>query len=189
MTAILKVDTIQDTSGNNIINESSDTITIGASGDTVVVPSGGKLTAPGHVLQVVQGTKTAITSTTSNSFSATGVKATITPLSTSSKILVLVALNGVSGQGSTNRNVSFKLYKGGSFLDWIVAGYGYGTSIIIGNVSYNKLVSPSTTSATEFEVFFAEQGGTGGSVSINNYPSTADQVTSTITLMEIAGWL
>jgi len=34
MTAILKVDTIQDTSGNNIINESSDTITIGASGDT-----------------------------------------------------------------------------------------------------------------------------------------------------------
>ena len=34
MTAILKVDTIQDTSGNNIINKSSDTITIGASGDT-----------------------------------------------------------------------------------------------------------------------------------------------------------
>jgi hypothetical protein len=34
MTAILKVDTIQDTSGNNIINENADTITIGASGDT-----------------------------------------------------------------------------------------------------------------------------------------------------------
>jgi len=34
MTAILKVDTIQDTAGNNIINESSNTITIGASGDT-----------------------------------------------------------------------------------------------------------------------------------------------------------
>ena len=34
MTAILKVDTIQDVEGNNIINESSDTITIGASGDT-----------------------------------------------------------------------------------------------------------------------------------------------------------
>ena len=34
MTAILKVDTIQDTAGNNIINESSDTITIGAAGDT-----------------------------------------------------------------------------------------------------------------------------------------------------------
>ena len=34
MSSILKVDEIQDTSGNNIINESSDTITIGASGDT-----------------------------------------------------------------------------------------------------------------------------------------------------------
>jgi hypothetical protein len=40
MTSILKVDTIQDTDGNNIINESSDTITIGASGDTVTIPSG-----------------------------------------------------------------------------------------------------------------------------------------------------
>jgi lipid A disaccharide synthetase len=37
---ILKVDTIQDQSGNNIINESSDTITIGASGDTITIPSG-----------------------------------------------------------------------------------------------------------------------------------------------------
>ncbi len=34
MTSILKADTIQDTDGNNIINENSNTITIGASGDT-----------------------------------------------------------------------------------------------------------------------------------------------------------
>jgi hypothetical protein len=40
MTSILKVDTIQDQSGNNIINESGDTITIGASGDTITIPSG-----------------------------------------------------------------------------------------------------------------------------------------------------
>ena len=37
MTSILKADTIQDTDGNNIINESSDTITIGASGDTIAL--------------------------------------------------------------------------------------------------------------------------------------------------------
>ena len=37
MTAILKVDTIQDTSGNNIINENANTVTIGKSGDTVNV--------------------------------------------------------------------------------------------------------------------------------------------------------
>jgi len=35
MSSIIKVDTVQDQAGNNIINESSDTITIGASGDTV----------------------------------------------------------------------------------------------------------------------------------------------------------
>jgi hypothetical protein len=53
MTSILKVDTIQDTAGNNIINESSDTITIGASGDTITIPSGATLsnlgTASGFV--------------------------------------------------------------------------------------------------------------------------------------------
>ena len=47
MTAILKVDTIQDTSGNNIINESSDTITIGASGDTITIPSGATISNSG----------------------------------------------------------------------------------------------------------------------------------------------
>ncbi|MDA8721771.1 hypothetical protein N9M14_02515 [Candidatus Pelagibacter bacterium] len=40
MTAILKVDEIQDTSGNNIINENANTITIGKSGDTVNLASG-----------------------------------------------------------------------------------------------------------------------------------------------------
>ena len=45
MTSILKVDTIQDQAGNNIINESSDTITIGASGDTITIPSGATLSS------------------------------------------------------------------------------------------------------------------------------------------------
>jgi len=40
MSSILKVDTIQDTSGNNIINENAGTITIGKSGDTVNLASG-----------------------------------------------------------------------------------------------------------------------------------------------------
>jgi hypothetical protein len=46
MASILKVDTIQDQSGNNIINESADTITIGASGDTITIPSGATMTVP-----------------------------------------------------------------------------------------------------------------------------------------------
>jgi hypothetical protein len=45
MASILKVDTIQDQSGNNIINENADTITIGASGDTVTIPSGATLSS------------------------------------------------------------------------------------------------------------------------------------------------
>ena len=53
MTAILKVDEIQDTSGNNIINESSDTITIGASGDTVNVI--GTLQSNGTAVPTVSG--------------------------------------------------------------------------------------------------------------------------------------
>ena len=44
MSSILKVDTIQDQSGNNIINENADTITIGASGDTITIPSGATTT-------------------------------------------------------------------------------------------------------------------------------------------------
>jgi hypothetical protein len=43
MASILKVDTIQDQSGNNIINENADTITIGASGDTISIPAGATL--------------------------------------------------------------------------------------------------------------------------------------------------
>ena len=47
MTSIIKVDTIQDTAGNNIINENSNTITIGASGDTITIPSGATIANSG----------------------------------------------------------------------------------------------------------------------------------------------
>ena len=47
MTSILKVDTIQDADGNNIINESGNTITVGASGDTISIPSGATIANSG----------------------------------------------------------------------------------------------------------------------------------------------
>jgi hypothetical protein len=47
MTSILKADTIQDAAGNNIINEAGDVITIGASGDTITIPSGATITNSG----------------------------------------------------------------------------------------------------------------------------------------------
>jgi len=40
MSSIIKVNTVQDTDGNNIINENANTITIGKSGDTVTVAGG-----------------------------------------------------------------------------------------------------------------------------------------------------
>jgi hypothetical protein len=93
MTAILKVDTIQDTSGNNIINESSNTITIGASGDTVAIPSGATITGSGlgRILQVVTATDSTNRSSTSTSFvtASNTLSVDITPSSTSSKIFVL----------------------------------------------------------------------------------------------------
>ena len=44
MTSTIKVDNIQDQDGNNIINENANTITIGASGDTVTLASGASAT-------------------------------------------------------------------------------------------------------------------------------------------------
>ena len=47
MSSIIKVNTVQDVDGNNIINENANTITIGKSGDTVQVASGATLTGAG----------------------------------------------------------------------------------------------------------------------------------------------
>ena len=40
MSSIIKVDTVQDIDGNNIINENANVITVGASGDTITIPAG-----------------------------------------------------------------------------------------------------------------------------------------------------
>ena len=48
MTSTIKVDNIQDQDGNNIINENANTITIGASGDTVSLASGASQTGFGR---------------------------------------------------------------------------------------------------------------------------------------------
>jgi hypothetical protein len=43
---ILKVDTVQDQDGNDIIQESSGTVTVGQSGQTVAVAGGATLSVP-----------------------------------------------------------------------------------------------------------------------------------------------
>jgi hypothetical protein len=56
MSSIIKVDTIQDQDGNNIINENANTITIGKSGDTVTVAAGATFVGGGISWQSVQTT-------------------------------------------------------------------------------------------------------------------------------------
>jgi len=45
MTSIIKVNTLQNTSGENLINEATNTVTIGNSGDAVIIASGASLQA------------------------------------------------------------------------------------------------------------------------------------------------
>jgi len=47
MASIIKVDTIQDQDGNNIISEAANTVTIGKSGDTITIPSGATFASVG----------------------------------------------------------------------------------------------------------------------------------------------
>jgi hypothetical protein len=67
MTSILKADTIQDAAGNNIINENANTITIGASGDTVNIPSGATFNVNGTAGTGVGGSLVKLLSTTISS--------------------------------------------------------------------------------------------------------------------------
>ena len=125
MTAILKVDTIQDTSGNNIINESSDTITIGASGDTISIPSGATITnsgtatgfGGGKVLQIVQGSTSTETRNNTNTLADTTLTAAITPSASDSKVLVTVFQNGCDKSAA---NAGNQMILPGKKLRWSV---------------------------------------------------------------------
>jgi len=175
MTAILKVDTIQDTSGNNIINENANTITIGKSGDTVNLASGATA-GFGKVLQVVTDVYATETGTTSTSYVAvSGFAATITPSSTSSKILVLCS---ASSYINTTDAYLGTIYRGATDLGTF--GRLFSTAGALGGfISFNYLDSPSTTSATTYTYYHKVGSGTGY-VSVNNYKSN-------LTLLEIAG--
>ena len=188
MTAILKVDTIQDTAGNNIINQSSNTITIGASGDTISIPSGATITnsgtannfGGGKVLQVVQGATTTETSSSSATFADTTLTANITPSATSSKILVLVEHSRTFVNGATQ--IGLKLFRATSEI--YVLRYLFDTNDATrqsGSLSFNFLDAPSSTSELTYKTQFNNEQATG-SVNVQQDGSTGK---STITLIEI----
>ena len=158
------------------------TLTIGNSGDTIALTSGAKTSGFGKVGQVVE-TVRASNEVTSNSSSKidTGLSATITPTSTSSKILILLTHGGIR-KGATNSDVGVYLNRGSTEIATIngfmlftnTTDQLYGTT-----VNYNYLDSPSTTSETTYKTTFNRPDGTGN-VFIGG--SGAD---STMTLLEI----
>ena len=144
----------------------------------------------GSVLQVVNGTyATQVTSSTST-YITTGLTASITPRSASSKILVFANVVGCGkGAGNVNTSVGLRLYRGASSIIGFedLAGYT-GTSVanFIGSCSTTYLDSPATTSSTTYTVYFASVNSSA-SVIVQNYLNTQASATSTITLMEIQG--
>jgi|10_taG_2_1085330.scaffolds.fasta_scaffold38941_2 hypothetical protein len=183
MTSILKADEIQDSSGNLIIKEVANAITIGASGDAITVPSGATLTAPGHILQVVSATDSTSRSTTSTSF-VTGsntMSVSITPASTSNKIFVMAT--GNIYMGTSAAYVIATIYRDSTDLG---AGSDKGLTNLYKNpddvgapLAMSVLDSPSSTSALTYQVYFRVTAGTGN---INE-----NGTKGVITAFEVAG--
>ena len=162
------------------------------------VPSAAKLPA-GSVLQVVSTTKTDTFTTTATSFTdITGLSVSITPTSASSKILVLVDVNG-SQQYGANR-VALRLLRDSTTIDAGTAvgsrqaafgGFGTPDSTVpSATVSGNHLDSPATTSSVTYKMQVACIAG-GGTAYVNRTQADGDEsgqirMPSSITVMEIA---
>ena len=137
-------------------------------------------------MQVVTATYNTTVSHTTTSFTDTGLTATITPTSTSNKILVLVNQNGFQ-KSSHNTYSQLKLLRGSTDITIIMPLMGYNNNTnteAYGSFSTCFLDSPATTSATTYKTQFNNAGGTG-SVTLQTFTSGIAE--STITLMEIAG--
>ena len=154
----------------------------------------------GSILQVVQTVKTDFFSTTSSNgtyVDITGLTASITPSSSSNKILVMVSITG----GSTNWANQYQLLRGSTVLglgDDIGSNRSRSTFSSHNAVeatdstntsSYTYLDSPSSTSSTTYKIQLSHRSS--GTAWINRPSNTADydwifSGSSTITLQEVA---
>ena len=99
MAGILKVDTIQDQDGNDIIQESAGTVTLGQSGQTVAVASGATLSVP--TLNVNGEPVTAITLPTVTSISPSAIENTQTSVTiTGTNFVNGAVVNAISTTGA-----------------------------------------------------------------------------------------
>ena len=152
-----------------------------------IVPAGGLVGDGGGIIQTVQGTSTTEFLTTSSSYSDTNLSASITPQSTSSKILIIVSQPIYITRNSTNSWGGVRLLRGGTQL--AVCNVGTATAKNVsrdGNsVAFCYLDSPATTSSTTYKT----QGRTtnGTSMYADHNENLSEQTTGLITLLEISG--
>lgn len=117
----------------------------------------------GSVLQVVSATYGNQFSTTSSSLVSTGLTATITPTSATSKILVLVH-DPMRMAGGTASGFQSVLYKNGSAVFNVMSNTGYANSSTADRswvLSFNYLDSPASTSALTYALYIATNSGVG----------------------------
>ena len=138
----------------------------------------------GSVLQVVSTTKSDVFTTTSGTYvDVTGLAATITPTSASSRILVIA---NISYSASGGRDGNFQLVRNSTVIPTGVTG-----SVLNGAYTFSMfslaqsfLDSPATTSATTYKIQVYVSAET---VFVNRRALDANFTgQSTITLMEIA---
>ena len=145
----------------------------------------------GTVLQVQSTTKTDVFSTTNTvSFvDVTGLSVSITPKSSSSKVLVTCHIaNGNAGANLNMYNLlrnSTNLAQPSADAYSSTVGSSFDTQFVIAVASFSHLDSPSTTSSTTYKI----QAKTSGATLYVNRRGDAASVsgTSSITVMEIAG--
>jgi hypothetical protein len=159
----------------------SGTITLGESGETLTIPSGvvltnnGTASGFGKVLQVVSSTKTTAQTISTTSFTAiTNLDVSITPSSTSSKILIIAEV-------SAYRFGAIRLYRNGSSLG-ITSGISNDN-----NSSLLYLDSPATTSSTTYQVYGRHYNSSYAFIINDNSTYSYGEIASTITAIEVAG--
>jgi len=146
----------------------------------------------GTVLQVVQFVYPTYQQITASSYAATGITKAITPVSSSSKILVNMTVTAGNSGSNAGEN-AFALYRsrGGATASAIEtferAIFSYdpsGDSIHIdASIALSFLDSPNTTSSTTYTLYARTNTGI---LRLNDH-QVSGLGQSTITLMEIAG--
>ena len=119
-----------------------------------------------RVLQVIAGSTTTSTQNNTSTYADTTLTATITPQYTTSKILVLVAQNGVFKTiGNANSGVDIQLLRGATVISSLSKQAGFNNSDSrndVGSVCGFVLDSPATIAATTYKTQFKNQANATG---------------------------